>query len=274
MENREMYNKKIRNLIGSRYPGGVNVLTAGYALCDSDFSGEVINPPYSRLYFILGGTLIIKPRCEEGDVLRLERGGAYILPKGYSFDYFSEGELSHLYFHITMLDGGVDVLSRLSRPMCVQRGSERIEELRSLCERDDKISELFAARRLLHTIELLISEANLSGQRTKVLTEAAEVAKIIDSAPRIGITLGYLADMLHISERTLTRKFRLSFGMSVGEYIESRVMELAERELLAGELSISEISEKYGFCDRFYFSRKFKKYFGKSPSSYKALEIV
>ena len=261
-------------MIGGRYPAGLNVLTAGYAVCGGDFSGSVINPPYSRLYFILDGALVIKPRGAQGEELRLEKGFIYLLPRGYSFDYLCEGELEHLYFHITMADGGVDIFSMVEEPVWVYRGRERIEELFSLCGCEDGITELLAARRLIYSIELIVNEARISRNRERVLPEAEAAARLIDEAPRIGITLGYLAQRLHISERTLTRKFRLSFGMSIGEYVVDRVMGLAEWDLLYSGLSLTEIGEKYGFCDRFYFSRKFKEYFGVPPARYKERSVL
>ena len=38
--------------------------------------------------------------------------------------------------------------------------------------------------------------------------------------------------------------------------------------LMGGNMSVGEISEKLGFCDQFYFSRRFKKRFGLSPREY------
>lgn len=269
-----MYNKRFENLIGCAYPAGFSVLTCGYAVCESDFSGTVTNPPYSRLYFILGGALIVKPKDGRGDALRLEPGLLYLLPRGYSFDYCSEGSLSHLYFHMTMTNGGVDILSSIPEPLSVHIGIERIEELLSACSAGGGISQLSAARRLLHSVELVFSEGRIREPELSVLPEAREAARIIDGQPRMGITLADLARELHISERTLTRKFRLSFGMSVGEYVLSRVMGLAEWDLLYSKLTLCEISEKYGFCDRFYFSRRFKEYFGVSPITYKERSVL
>ena len=42
------------------------------------------------------------------------------------------------------------------------------------------------------------------------------------------------------------------------------------KKLLANEqLSIAEISTRLGFCDQFYFSRRFKQKFGETPSSFR-----
>ena len=57
--------------------------------------------------------------------------------------------------------------------------------------------------------------------------------------------------------------------MSVNEYIYDVVMSKAEYLLRAGDLSISEISERFGFYDQFYFSKRFREKFKRSPREYR-----
>ena len=66
----------------------------------------------------------------------------------------------------------------------------------------------------------------------------------------------------------------LELGVSIGQYIDSQILFRAKLELELNKLSIAEISEKYGFCDQFYFSRFFKKHIGESPRQYKLHHVV
>ena len=55
----------------------------------------------------------------------------------------------------------------------------------------------------------------------------------------------------------------------MGEYINDTIMFEAGQLLLKTGLSVLAVSEKYGFSDQFYFSRRFKEKFGMSPLKYR-----
>ncbi len=292
-----MYIERYEGLVGSSYPAGLSVLTAGFAVCDGGWRGGVVDPPYSRLYFIQSGELLISGDrateiCAVGEIperadfaerreresekeksepsFRLASGGCYLIPAGYSFNYLAEGELSHLYFHLQLRGyGGIDELGNISAPVALRIGDEAISELIEVCRGRDAVSELSASHRLLAYLEELIRLSGLTVRKRTLCREIEEAIKYIGEHPRIGLRLSEIASHIHISERTLTRKFKLLVGMSVGEYIERIVLGLCERDLLYSELSLSEIGEKYGFCDRFYFSRKFKARYGLPPRQYR-----
>lgn len=72
--------------------------------------------------------------------------------------------------------------------------------------------------------------------------------------------LGVSRSLLHIKMKTF-------FNLSVTDYIKQRRMTLA-CSLLAQGNNVSETAYKTGFSDPNYFSKVFKKTFGKSPSDY------
>ena len=45
-------------------------------------------------------------------------------------------------------------------------------------------------------------------------------------------------------------------------------MKKAAELLMEGKLNVSEIAYAVGYADRKYFSREFRKHFGKNPSAY------
>ena len=63
-------------------------------------------------------------------------------------------------------------------------------------------------------------------------------------------------------------------GTTVNNYIDDLILTRAAQMIAEGQFSINAISNRFGFCDQFYFSRKFKAKFGITPSEYKRLRGV
>jgi len=76
-----------------------------------------------------------------------------------------------------------------------------------------------------------------------------------------------VAGHVFINASYLRAVFKKAFGMTVGEYIIHIRMTRA-KELIGGNMRLSDIAEKVGFTDPGYFSKSFRKFFGMSPSEY------
>lgn len=70
-----------------------------------------------------------------------------------------------------------------------------------------------------------------------------------------------------ISRSLLHTKMKSLMNMSIGEYIRHKRLTLAS-ELLTKGFSVSETAYRSGFSDPNYFSKVFKKFFGKSPTDF------
>ena len=81
------------------------------------------------------------------------------------------------------------------------------------------------------------------------------------------ISIQELSKALYVSPRKLTSKFLELTGMSFKDYSQMLKMEQASRLLYSSGKNVSEIAEELGFCDIHYFSRRFKDYYGCSPSA-------
>ncbi len=72
-----------------------------------------------------------------------------------------------------------------------------------------------------------------------------------------------------ISPSYAGRLFKKHLNMTVTEYINSEKLYYA-RELISDTgMNLSEIADYLGYCDVYYFSKRFKRKFGKSPSALK-----
>lgn len=80
------------------------------------------------------------------------------------------------------------------------------------------------------------------------------------------ISVDELARQLYFSPNYLGQFFRQYTGMTVKNYHNQMRMEYALNLLVAGEASVSEIATQLGFDEVAYFSRRFKEFYGLSPS--------
>lgn len=138
------------------------------------------------------------------------------------------------------------------------RGDSRAAQWRSLMLRDIWIAHLM-------TIPALDPERG-----DALMDEAATYMKRTISERR---SCAEIAERFALSPVAFSRRFSAAYGQSPGAYITAQRMELAHRLLSQGVLSIGKISEMCGFENQFYFSSRFKKFFGMCPSRYRTSRL-
>jgi ligand-binding sensor domain-containing protein/signal transduction histidine kinase/DNA-binding response OmpR family regulator len=79
-----------------------------------------------------------------------------------------------------------------------------------------------------------------------------------------------LSKKMAMSQPVLYKKIKALTGMSVNDFMISIRLKKAARLLLENELNISETAYAVGYLTPKYFSKEFKKQYGKTPSEYKA----
>lgn len=77
-----------------------------------------------------------------------------------------------------------------------------------------------------------------------------------------------LVDKIGMSQTVLYKKIKALTGMTITDFIKSIRLKRAAQLLKQRKINIAEVAYTVGFNDRKYFSREFKKQFGKSPSEY------
>ncbi len=81
------------------------------------------------------------------------------------------------------------------------------------------------------------------------------------------LDIPYLCDKVHLSSTQLYRKMKALTGAPPMGFIRKLRLHKAKALLQTTELNVSEIAYELGFTDPHYFSRAFKKEFGKAPSA-------
>lgn len=83
-----------------------------------------------------------------------------------------------------------------------------------------------------------------------------------------------LARLATLSYCQLFRLFKRQLGVSPQQFIEQQRIDVAKRLLTLNRLSIKEVASQVGFVNQLYFSRRFQKATGLSPSQYRANRLA
>lgn len=84
------------------------------------------------------------------------------------------------------------------------------------------------------------------------------------------INISELAFLCNMSISKFKKEFKLIYQDSPLQYINRNKVEKGRKLLIQTNLTVSEITSEIGLIDANYFSRMFKKYFGMSPTKYRA----
>jgi|GEM_PF-1381173 len=110
--------------------------------------------------------------------------------------------------------------------------------------------------------------------------QSAEDARLACVLAYIRASLGetpdyrQLARLAHLSYCQLFRLFKRQLGQSPQQYIEQQRIEYAKRLLTLNRLAIKEVAAQVGFANQLYFSRRFQKVTGLSPTQYRTNQLA
>ena len=140
-----------------------------------------------------------------------------------------------------------------------------------------RIKNIFLQRkRLLASLKDMKSD-HVDEEKRKMMKEALskldqqffdKLNKVIDEGISGDLDVNTIAGEMAMSVSSLYRKMKALTGVSTNEYIRKYKMQYAERLLLEGRYSVSEISFMVGFNSVAYFRRCFKDVYGDIPSVY------
>ncbi|MBR4099552.1 MAG: helix-turn-helix transcriptional regulator [Clostridia bacterium] len=97
----------------------------------------------------------------------------------------------------------------------------------------------------------------------------SKAIKYINENISLDINIDKICSAINISKYYFCRQFKKHTGMTVMNYILKTRIVLAKNELKKTNLSITEISGKYGFSSTSYFCRVFKEEENCSPLQYR-----
>lgn len=131
--------------------------------------------------------------------------------------------------------------------------------------------EMYSIAYLYELFSFLFSETLEKQFSTSSYLRLNPAKEYIEQNYTRNISLNVLANLVNMSVSSFRREWLKLYGESPLEYRDKIRLSYAERYLVSGYYSISEIAEKCGFSDANYFIRFFKKHKGLPPGKYEKL---
>ncbi len=123
-------------------------------------------------------------------------------------------------------------------------------------------------------LQTVLSEALVGGSKGGAEDEesawAARACMLLESEVGNNLDLREVACELNMSYDGFRKRFARHMHVSPAKYRCIRLVDRACELIQKGSLTDKQIAEKLGFCDQFYFSRRFKEITGRTPSQFRA----
>ncbi|MDD5483576.1 MAG: AraC family transcriptional regulator [Kiritimatiellae bacterium] len=148
-------------------------------------------------------------------------------------------------------------------------GPEILSILKSFPLKDDPITAVrptMAVHGLVISLLARIPDTELKTSRASL--RLSENMSFIETHVQQSVSNREIARHLGMSVNSMLRCYHRELGITPQAYLRQKRIERACALLHDQRQSIKQVAEKTGFCDRYYFTRTFKKLQGVTPSQY------
>ena len=222
---------------------------------------------YSRLYYVTKGGGFLKT---EDQTVEMTAGNVYFIPAGCRFSCGCE-HMEKIFFHFVISTPEKYELSFTPcRIYSLPYSHEKLETMKELLKSREHLGILRLRLALLETLSELFERFPLErSERKEASLLVRAVIGYIEEHISIGLTVSEIATALYLSESKIRTTFRRELDIPIGKYIDDMVFIKARQLLSDPQNTIASVSTELGFCDQFYFSRRFKEKFSVTPSKFK-----
>jgi len=185
----------------------------------------------------------------------------------HRFDELAQDMLGH-----TVLSDDGSVTRRMPAPTDIREAAEQVFQT-SFSEKAQRVFVQGKALELMiRCMALLRKDEQGSGRgpviRPSDVDRLRKVPDIIRAELRQQITLNSLARAIGMNTNKLKSGFKQTFGKSVFDYLQDTRLEVAERLIREGDMTVGQVALKVGLRNPGYFARIFKRRYGVSPARY------
>lgn len=250
-----------------------SVQAMGISYCDGTYRISRECSDVFVLEYILEGRGTLQ---NETGICYPAAGDVYFLKQGEKHSYFSDAGQPWKKIWInaqgTLLDAltkvySLENITYISQVPC----RDLFERLYRICRQDIAYQAIFAQAALaVHEILAQFAQALKSRQEGEYTPEEAlQLRSLLEQSLEKRITIGKLAERVHLSPSQTIRIFRRAFGQTPYDYLLEKRIEAAKILLRHSLLSCQEIAFRLQFSDAHYFSSFFKEKTGLCPTAFR-----
>jgi AraC-like DNA-binding protein len=226
------------------------------------WSFEDLRAPYWRLYSVSDEGAWVRPSLRR---IPLLPGNVYLLPPQTSFATGTDQAVDQFFIHFS-LEPPPSPVSLQNIPIrTVLTPALRDLQQAALQETSPESQALL----LEAFVRWILSLSGLSLRGRRLTTRMEHAQQILRDHLRTGIPNAGVARQLHLSENGFVRWFSQEAGISPQAWLNQERVHEAGFWLHHTDASIERIAELLGFCDRYHFSRVFKRIQGISPVAFR-----
>ena len=253
---------------GMLHQSYLEISFSGYVQTDEDWHQKPLPSPYSRLYYVTEGSGVL---LSENSKMELEPGYVYLAPCGSPCGFYGTDSVTKLFFHMRVqLPNGYDLFAAAGRFARIPFPVERIQTLLDWYFSKDIVKHTMLKCALWEIVAAFAGELEIAAEGQMVYSPVVQKAIMyIRSNLRADLAVQDVADALYCSVGSLSYSFRQDMGVTMARYIEDLVMQEAQRLLQDSDKTIGQISSELGFCDQFYFTRRFSRRYRITPREYR-----
>ena len=250
----------------------LNISTANHCILDASWKNDTHSVSFSRLYCVRSGEGWIR----HGDkTIPLTGGAIYLIPAHLEVSYGCT-RLEKIYFHISLLGfEKTDILATLKEVCVLPFPETDYCKLFSLLNTTDYLNLLKIKQILLQTVITFLDQCNAAPLPVRDYSDNVKKTMCyIQSNLRISLTSSQIAKALFLSETKMRMDFKKETGKTIGEYKNDLIFSQISSLLATESMSVGEISRRYGFCDPYHLSRRFKERFHQTPTEYRRARCI
>lgn len=248
----------------------MEVIQEQYVYLDSRWRHKNVCDPFTRLYYVKCGSGYLR---YDGKEVKMSAGNVYIVPAELEFEYGCNDKetMEKIFFHISVMTiESYDILSKTKGIYQLSLADAGCEEIFDIYKNEDYVSMLKVKMMLYQTVSTFIDKFKFDVMPLNKYSELVKnTMKYVRKNTRVTLSVDEIAKEMFVSQSKLRNVFKNETGITLGKYIDDMIFYRAKRLLGNRKFSIGEISSNLGFCDQFYFSRRFKEKYGKTPSEYR-----
>ena len=245
----------------------ISISRAMYVSLDSHWNFTTAGASFSRLYYVTRGGGFLKTADQ---AVEMTAGNVYFIPAGCAFSCGCE-YMEKIFFHFVISTPEKYELSFSPCRICtLPCSTDKMESLKDLLNTREHLGVLRLRLFLLETLSELFDRFPFV--RTEFKDASPLVRSLIgyiEENLSVSLTVSDIAGAFYLSESKIRAAFRKELDIPIGKYIDDMVFLRARQMLSDTQNTVAQVSAALGFCDQFYFSRRFKEKFALTPSKFK-----